>query len=293
MLATLSELVLATRPWSFTAGIIPVAITAAVCGVPLTDFKLISALVMTVSIHCGANLTNTYYDFENGVDTKENGEKTLVDKKLSPALLFATSVVCYTFGTAIVFPLLISDVNSQLISVFSCGIVLAFFYTATPVGLKYHALGDVTVFLCFGPLLMQCTSLIISGEMRADLYYYTIPMGLLAEGILHANNSRDIETDLKAGCKTLAGLLGFETSRHVFNALIISTYLSTIVLSALYYYGCLLSLLTLPLALQLMNKFHKREMAVLDEETAQVHLPFGILMVIGIMSTSQGFLAFI
>jgi 1,4-dihydroxy-2-naphthoate octaprenyltransferase len=76
-------------------------------------------------------------------------------------------VVCYIIGTAIVFPMLITHVNSQLITVFSCGIVLAFFYTATPVGLKYHALRDVTIFLCFGPLLMQCTSLMISGEMRS------------------------------------------------------------------------------------------------------------------------------
>jgi 1,4-dihydroxy-2-naphthoate octaprenyltransferase len=254
MFAALSELVIATRPWSFTAGIIPVVITAAVAGVPLTDLKLISALVMAVSIQAGANLTNTYYDFANGVDFKGNGQQTLVDKKVSPGLLFAISVVCYIIGTAIVFPMLISHVNSQLITVFSCGIVLAFFYTATPVGLKYHALGDVTIFLCFGPLLMQCTSLMISGEMRSDLYYYTIPIGLLTEAILHANNSRDIETDLKAGATTAAGLMGFDASRQVFNTLIISAYLSTIVISALHHFGCLLSLLTLPLGVGLMTK---------------------------------------
>jgi 1,4-dihydroxy-2-naphthoate octaprenyltransferase len=81
MFAALSELVIATRPWSFTAGIIPVVITAAVAGVPLTDLKLISALVMAVSIQAGANLTNTYYDFANGVDFEGNGQQTLVDRR--------------------------------------------------------------------------------------------------------------------------------------------------------------------------------------------------------------------
>ncbi|KAJ1423930.1 UbiA prenyltransferase family-domain-containing protein [Ochromonadaceae sp. CCMP2298] len=293
MLATLSEIVISTRPWSFTAGIIPVVITAAIAGVPLTNVKVLSTVVMAVSIQAGANLTNTYFDFANGVDTKENGEKTLVERKLSPGFLFATSVVCYIIGIAIVFPMLIAHANSQLITVFSCGIVLAFFYTATPVGLKYHALGDVTIFLCFGPLLMQCTSLMISGEMRSDLFYYTIPIGLLTEAILHANNSRDIETDLRAGATTVAGLIGFEASRQVYNALIIGTYLSTIAISAQYHFGCLLALLTLPLGTGLMSKFYKKEMMGLEEETAKLHLPFGILMIIGILSTSKGFLAFV
>jgi hypothetical protein len=55
----------------------------------------------------------------------------------------------------------------------------------------------------------------------------------------------------------------------------------------------LLSLLTLPLGMGLMTKFYKKDMAVLEEETAQMHLPFGILMLNGILSTSQGFLAFL
>mmetsp|Transcript_27704 Transcript_27704/g.46572 ORF Transcript_27704/g.46572 Transcript_27704/m.46572 type:complete len:297 (-) Transcript_27704:89-979(-) len=291
MMSTIAELVVATRPWSFTAGIIPVLVTAAVLKVPLLSWNLVSAVAMAVTIQSGANLTNTYYDFQNGVDVKgQSHDRTLVDNKLSPTLLVVTSIACYAVGTSVILPMLLYGTSTQLITVFSIGIVLAYFYTATPVGLKYHALGDVTIFLCFGPLLMQCTSLLLTGQMHSDLYYYTVPIGLLTEAILHANNSRDIENDRKAGATTIAILIGFEASRHMYTGLVIGAYLSTMVIAAKFHWGCLITLLTLPLGIDLLRKFAKNEMAHLEEETAKMHLPFGITLFMGIVLTNSGFL---
>jgi 1,4-dihydroxy-2-naphthoate octaprenyltransferase len=89
---------------------------------------------------------------------------TLVDKKISPAGCMILSIVCYLVAALALSPFLTMPDEWNLKVVFATGIVLAFFYTAKPVGLKYMALGDITIFLCFGPLLMQARRLRLSAK---------------------------------------------------------------------------------------------------------------------------------
>jgi len=170
---------------------------------------------------------------------------------------------------------------------------LAYFYTAKPVGLKYIALGDITIFLCFGPLLMQATSLVLTGMANTRLNVFSIPLGLLCEGILHANNARDIKEDTAARAVTLAALIGFDLSFLFYVALVVGSYLAVVYIALFLHYGVLLCLLTLPLAIDLVNKFSQKKMLDLAEDTAKMHLPFGLLMFIGIMISSQGLITFL
>jgi 1,4-dihydroxy-2-naphthoate octaprenyltransferase len=169
------------------------------------------------------------------------------------------------------------------------GLSFSFFYTATPVGLKYMAMGDITIFLCFGPLLSQATSLILTGNTTESLYFYCFPAALLTEGILHANNTRDIKEDQTAGIITLANLVGFNLSSKFYILLIIGAYLSTLYLALWYRYGVMLSFLTIPLSIALANTVKSKQLINLPEDTAKMHLLFGAFMVIGILITSKGF----
>ena len=284
------EYVLAMRPWSFTAAIVPVAVTTAVVGGSFRSPVFLRAMAMGICIQAGANLTNTYFDFLNGIDNRDtnNGEKTLVDRKVSPLGVIALSILCYTLGVGVILPVLLAKYDIQLLFIVALGVLLAFFYTANPVGLKYKALGDITIFLCFGPLLMQCTSMLLTGSIHQDIYLYSIPIGLLTEGILHANNARDIKRDSLAGAVTFATLLGFDYSYYFYVLLLVGSYLSVAIISVYHHYGCLLAFLTVPLSLNLNNKFIKNDMTTLPEETAQTHLPFGLLLLVGILTTSTG-----
>jgi menadiol prenyltransferase len=287
----IKEYILALRPWSFTATIVPILVTAAVTNSPFTSEKFFRSLLMGLFIHSGANLTNTYYDYVNGIDTKEhNADPTLVEKKLQPNGILIFSFICYFIGTLMVLPLIALEHRHDIAFVFAAGITLAFFYTGNPVGLKYRALGDITIFLCFGPLLMQCASLIMTDSLHKELYYYTIPIGMLTEAILHANNARDIKSDSQAGAITLASLIGFENSYYFYIFLIYGSYLAAVALAIFFRRGCLLTLITLPLAIKLVQKFKQREMGDLTEETAKFHLPFGITFFLGILFSSQGLL---
>uniref|UniRef100_A0A7S0SXL2 1,4-dihydroxy-2-naphthoate octaprenyltransferase n=1 Tax=Chromulina nebulosa TaxID=96789 RepID=A0A7S0SXL2_9STRA len=289
----LEEYVLATRPWSFTAAIVPIIITAAVCKKSLFSIEFIRAMCMGITIQAGANLTNTYFDFINGVDSKINGEKTLVERKVSCTEVLVLSLICYLSGLFCILPYLITSKNLSLPVIFMVGVALAYFYTANPIGLKYKALGDVTIFLCFGPLLMQCTSILLVGSTTDDLYLYSIPVGLLTEEILHVNNARDIKADSLSGAITLATIVGPDISYLIFLALLIGSYLSIIIIGLIYHWGCLAALFTIPLALSLDKHYREGKMVDLPAETAQLHLPFGIILALGIALTESGLIALI
>lgn len=289
MWSILKEYVLATRPWSFTCGFIPVMVTAAVLGTSFLSIDFARAIVMAIAVQAGGNLTNTYYDFVNGVDTKAHGEKTIVDKKVSSAGVFMLSIFCYVLAFFAVLPVIISAADYQtMLGVFAAGVLLAFFYTAKPVGLKYCALGDITIFVCFGPLLMQGTSLILSGSTNDLLYIYSIPVGLMTEAVLMANNARDIKADTLAGAVTLASLLGTINSFYAYCFLFIGAFASNAFIAMFYNWGCIFTFITLPLVLGLCKDFKAGRMADLVEETAKVHLPYGVLMILGILFTNKG-----
>ena len=112
----------------------------------------------------------------------------------------------------------------------------------------------------------------------------SVPIALLTEGILHANNSRDIKSDKEAGVITLPTLIGFQASYQIYTALLVLTYVSIPVLAFMFnMYGIFLCLLTAPQAVTLVNKFGS-EIEMLDQETAQFHSMFGLAMLVGIMS---------
>lgn len=283
----LIEYILAMRPWSFTAAAVPILISAAVCKTNLLSEAFVRAFVMGICIQAGANLTNTYFDFINGLDTKDGGEKTLVDGKLTAQEVWLLSLACYLSGLFAIAPYLLQQ-NLLLAIIVAFGVFLAYYYTANPIGLKYKALGDIAIFLCFGPLLMQCCSILFTGELRPELYLYAVPIGLLTELILHVNNVRDIKQDARAGAITIANLLGENLSYLVFLILLGGSYVALAYIAFYHHWGCLAGFATMPLAVSLNKTYLKKNNPDIPGEVAQLHLPFGLLMMGGILMTSRG-----
>ena len=215
------------------------------------------------------------------------GDLTLVEKKFSPEFLFRLSMTLYFIASLATLPLLFAF-KADFIYVYVLGVLLSVFYTANPIGLKYMALGDVTIFLCFGPLLMTATSILISGKVNTSLLPYALPIGMLTEAILHANNTRDMKNDYKANLVTLAILLGPRGSYLFYLTLILGAYLAVALLAWYYSYACFLCLLTAPLAYDLIGKFGAFKFDNIVEETAKFHLPFGLLLFLGVMISDKG-----
>uniref|UniRef100_A0A7S2UT65 1,4-dihydroxy-2-naphthoate octaprenyltransferase n=1 Tax=Fibrocapsa japonica TaxID=94617 RepID=A0A7S2UT65_9STRA len=284
----------ASRPWTFTASVIPIAVTAALCkkelGAELFSMNLLSALIVGIGCQAASNLTNSYYDFKYGVDNKfSSGDRSLVEKKISPSGALVSSSLLYLVVTMVALPHLWQSIargGSEVAWVFLPGMALAYFYTAGPYNLKYHCLGDLAIFLAFGPLLMQFTALLLTGSVQWQLMSYTLPVGLLTEAILHANNTRDIKTDSKAGANTLATVMGYQVSVVLLAVMIIGAYVAAAWITWAESCGAGITFLSLPVALMILKDLSPKKLVNMDERCAQLHLLFGVLLTLGISISS-------
>eukprot|EP01113_Clastostelium_recurvatum_P033710 TRINITY_DN4489_c0_g1_i1.p1 TRINITY_DN4489_c0_g1~~TRINITY_DN4489_c0_g1_i1.p1 ORF type:complete len:311 (-),score=51.76 TRINITY_DN4489_c0_g1_i1:10-942(-) len=306
----MKDYIIATRPWSFTAsiGITLVASAISYNSVPryyFVDFILV--LLGALFIHIAGNLINTYYDFKTGLDKKATADdRTLVDNMIKPGQvknMAILSLVCAVIIGA--YFTLAMPTPTQAWGLFirlAIGSLLTIFYTATPVSLKYKGLGDVAIFICFGPLLVESVFYIHNNLYRtlpnninisfySDVALFSIPTAILIEALLHVNNTRDMDVDRKAGAVTLAYYLGKKGCFYLYAAMMFISYLFTFIIFQRHTRGSLsslfllLPLLTVPLALPLVSKFHRGDYKMLQPETAQLALAVGIAHALGIWAS--------
>ncbi|UCH11468.1 MAG: prenyltransferase, partial [Fidelibacterota bacterium] len=165
------------------------------------------------------------------------------------------------------------------------------FYTAGPIAYKYHALGDLLVFALMGPLMVIGSYFALTGSYEVSILYVSLPVGFLVAAILAANNYRDIAHDREAGIKTFASMLGYTGAKVEYSLLVLGAYV-TVVLMVVFQIlepWALLVLVSLPPAWKNLRAVwantpgEVEAVAMTDQQTAQVHLQFGILLVIGLI----------
>jgi 1,4-dihydroxy-2-naphthoate octaprenyltransferase len=209
----------ATRPRTLPAAVAPVLVGSAFAWHDGTFIApaAIACLGFALLIQIGTNFANDYYDFIKGADTAERvGPRRAVAAGLvRPAAMKAAMagafVAAFLVGLSLLshggWPLLIIGVASIV-----CGIA----YTGGPYPLGYNGLGDVFVFIFFGLVAVCATYFVQAGEVSGDVVLASIAIGLLAANILVVNNYRDVETDKKAGKRTLVVRFGRSAARLQF-----------------------------------------------------------------------------
>jgi 1,4-dihydroxy-2-naphthoate octaprenyltransferase len=245
-------------------------------------------------LHAGSNVISDVDDYKHGVDAKDTlgGSRVLPDGLLSSKEMFRFGMIL--FGLAVLFGLpIIFDRGMMVLWLGIIGIVGGFFYTGRPIGYKYIALGDIFIFLLYGPAIVTGTLYALTGVFSLSAALISIPLGLLVTGILQANNLRDIINDRKANIRTLATVFGegFAKGEYVF--LIVGAYITVVLLVVFNVLSIwsLLVFLSLPVALKNMNMIKgvkiedTGKIAMLDAMTAQLTLMFGVLLSISIIIT--------
>ena len=287
---TLKEWILATRPWSFPASAMPVLVTAVwmfVTGHPVNWWLAAAAVLNIVLVHAAGNVWSDYHDFKSGVDRKDTyGVKILTDGQFTPKevwwLSIVLQIVAVIMGIAMVFM-----TGWTLLMIGIAGIALSLLYPP----LKYHALGDVVILLCYSVLPMLGTSFIVSGEIELRVLWLAVPVGLITIAILHANNTRDIETDVRANIKTFAMLTGRSWAVWIYVFEIILPYLWLILVCVIGQtpWLILLAFISLPIAIGNIRTLLNyraggvQSYARLDEATAKLQLAFSLLMIVGML----------
>jgi 1,4-dihydroxy-2-naphthoate octaprenyltransferase len=255
----------AVRIWVMAARVrtLPAAIAPVLVGTSLAlganDFHplaFVAALLGAVFIQVGTNLSNDYSDARRGADTDDRlGPVRVTAGGLVPPgqVLRATYV---TFGLAVLCGVyLIAIAGWELLAVGAASILAGVLYTGGPRPYGYEGLGELFVFLFFGIVAVTGSYFVQVQQLPWQAFACAAPVGLLASAILVVNNVRDIDTDRRAGKRTLAVRLGRERTRALYAAMLVCAFIATPVCWA---FGTLdawllLPWLIAPLALRLIG----------------------------------------
>lgn len=277
--------VIATRPWSFPASAMPVVVTTAYLYFLREEINWINglwALINIIVFHAAGNTWSDYFDYRKGVDASDTyGAKTLTEKQFLPQEVRNLGLGLLTIASVMGTGLLLRT-GLPLLWIGLGGAACALLYPY----LKYKALGDIVIFLSYAWLPVRGTSYVLTGNMSTHLLWIALPIGLITVAILHANNTRDINTDGRAGIRTFAMQTGWKISTIIYTIELIFPFVWIIsgIFLGFFPYTAILILLALPPAyfnVRTMLRFSGKEIhsiADLDEKTAKLQLLFGIIL---------------
>ena len=283
--------VMAARPRTLPAAIGPVIVGTSLAWAD-GQFSLMPALAAAAGallLQILSNFANDYFDFAKGVDTRERVGPTRV---MAAGLLSARELrlgMAAVLGLAIVDGIYLILVGGwPILVVGAASILAALLYTGGPLPFGYRGLGDLFVFIFFGLTAVCGTYYVQAGTLSLAVLATAVPVGFLITAILVVNNLRDIETDARAGKRTLAVLIGAKNTRRQYLALLVLAYSVTFLLWLVFGLGAsvLLPCLSLPLAARRAYSIFTakgKELNSVLAATAQLSLQFSLLLSLGIL----------
>ncbi len=254
---------MATRPKTLPAAIAPVI--AGTAGAvheggehwPTAILAMVTALLLQIA----ANFANDALDFRRGADTADRLGPTRITASglvSADAVMRATALV---LGLAVLTGLPLVLRGGWLILLIGlAAIVCAVAYTGGPFPLAYLGLGEIFVFLFFGLAAVAGTAYVQTGELTALALTTSVPIGALAVAILVVNNLRDIDTDRRAGKRTMAVRLGERGTRWEYGALLAVAGAAPIVFWGVGWlnWSCVLTIIWWPFGAGLWNQVTSR-----------------------------------
>ncbi len=285
---------MAARPRTLPAAVAPVLVGTALAatGGTFKPLTFVAALIGALFIQVGTNLSNDYSDARRGADTEDRlGPVRVTAGGLVPPrqvliATYAAFAVAVLAGTY-----LIATAGWELLLVGAASILAGVLYTGGPRPYGYEGLGEVFVFLFFGVVAVTGSYYAQTEELGWEALVLAVPVGLLASAILVVNNVRDLETDRRAGKRTLAVRLGRERARGLFGAMVAGAFVSA---PLPWLFGSLspwllLCWLALPLALPLVRIVRTRtdgpSLNGALAGTGRLQLAFCVLLSAGLLAS--------
>jgi len=252
----------------------------------------LASLLGALLLQIGANLANDVFDYYRGADTKERLGPVRVTQSgiLSPRQVLVGTWIVFALAALLgVYLYLVA--GPLVLAIGLASILAAVAYSGGPLPFGYYGLGDLVVFLFFGPVAVCGTYYVQAHSIDAIAVWSSLPAGFLITAILVVNNLRDIPTDRAAGKRTLAVQLGPRGARIEYSACLAAAYL----VPALMWVFWIMPLwilavwFSLPLALQQNRMVWELEGRPLNQAlagTGRLTLVFGLLYSLGLIISS-------
>ena len=263
---------LAIRPKTLPAGAVPIVLASAIAYAD-GAFKLLPALIALIcalGIQIATNFINEIYDFRKGADTADRLGPTrtvaagIISERTMTRVSAALAASVFLLGLYLVA---IGGWPIFLIGVLS--LIFAWAYTGGPFPIAYSGLGDVFVFIFFGLVAVGGTYYVQALTIPLPVLVAAAAPGALSVNILLVNNIRDIETDRKVGKMTLPARIGAPAARGIYVFLMVLAYAVPLYMVGIgYSLWCLLTLLSIPIAVDMVRKLYRSEGRELNQVLA-------------------------
>ena len=203
--------ILAARPKTLWAAAAPVIIGAAIAFYDAAFHvpAFMAALLGAIFIQIGTNFANDLFDFKKNTDTYDRVGPLRVTQAglVSPNQMRTATIMAFSVAFAIGIYLVYRG-GWPIVAIGLASILFGVLYTGGPYPLGYNGLGDVFVFIFFGPVAVGGTYYVMAQAITPAAVLAGIAPGLLSTAILVVNNTRDLETDQRTGKRTLAVRFG-------------------------------------------------------------------------------------
>jgi 1,4-dihydroxy-2-naphthoate octaprenyltransferase len=222
-MASVVQWIQGTRPRTLPNSIAPVVVGAATAH-HIDEFNPLFtglALLVSVAFQIGANYANDYSDGIRGTDDDRVGPFRLTGSGAAePKNVRLAAFIGLGVGALAGIALVALSGYWWLLAFGAVCLAGAWFYTGGKRPYGYAGLGEIAVFLFFGPAAVLGTLYVQSGEVTGIGIGASIAMGCISAAVLVANNLRDIPTDAVSGKRTLAVVLGDKDTRRLYLALV-------------------------------------------------------------------------
>ena len=306
-------LAITRMPFS-TASIFPILLTGSYFAYAGENLFITSNLLLCVFsvlfAHLSINVFNDYFDYIDGTDGgnteyfqqlsggSRSIELGLIDKKRTKKVAIFLCLTAILIGILLILNVFPDNLIS-VITLSAVGLFIGYYYTAKPLRLvARRGLGELSIFLAFGPLLTVGTGFaIFNGDLLANYEHFFnclilgLPLGLLTTNILLINQFPDREGDIKTGKNHLVVTFGKRKSRWIY-LLIFIAFIST----AFYFSRIIenyLSLIPMILAAifgfyiirQIFVNYNNRKLISANWSTIYLHTIYSITLILILLST--------
>ena len=271
------------RPRTLPAAVAPVLVGtgAAAAADAFAPGRAVLALVVALALQVGVNYANDYSDGVRGTDEHRVGPLRLVGSGVAPPdAVLRAALACFAGAAATGF-VLSALASWWLLLVGAAAIAAAWAYTGTSKPYGYRGLGEVSVFVFFGLVAVLGTTYVQAERLTWPALAGGIGCGALACAILVTNNLRDIPTDVDAGKRTLAVVLGDRRTRTLYPSLVVVSFAAAVA-AAVVTPWALLALLAAPLAhapaAAVRSGVVGRGLVPVLQGTGKLQLAYGVLL---------------
>jgi 1,4-dihydroxy-2-naphthoate polyprenyltransferase len=250
---------LACRPKTLSVSLSPVLVGTAVAwhdSGALLWLPLLAAAFGAAFIQIGTNLFNDVGDFLRGTDTPDRlgPKRATAEGWLTPGKVQAGA----WFSLALAFLCGIYLVwlgGWPIVAIGLCSLAAGWAYTGGPKPIAYGPFGEFFVFLFFGLIAVSGSYYLQTFSLTPTVLLAAALIGSQAAAVITVNNYRDLNGDAQSGKRTLAVRLGRPLTRHIYSAELLAPY-ALLPLFASLGWRRALPLLSLPLAVKLIRRFH-------------------------------------